>query len=64
MIPNTLILTYEYLHLNSHRSKLNASFSLFHLFIYEGVYQHQKGVPLGGHAIKMIGWGVDNETGK
>jgi cathepsin B len=24
-----------------------------------GVYSHVKGGPLGGHAIKMIGWGVE-----
>jgi cathepsin B len=28
-----------------------------------GVYQHVQGVPLGGHAIKLIGWGVDKDTG-
>jgi cathepsin B len=27
-----------------------------------GVYQHTTGKNLGGHAIKMIGWGVDNGT--
>jgi len=27
-----------------------------------GVYQHVTGSNLGGHAIKMIGWGVDNGT--
>lgn len=27
-----------------------------------GVYQHLTGKSLGGHAIKMIGWGVDNGT--
>lgn len=27
-----------------------------------GVYQHKTGKNLGGHAIKMIGWGVDNGT--
>jgi cathepsin B len=27
-----------------------------------GVYQHVTGKYLGGHAIKMIGWGVDNGT--
>lgn len=27
-----------------------------------GVYQHKTGKYLGGHAIKMIGWGVDNGT--
>ena len=28
-----------------------------------GVYQHKTGKSLGGHAIKMIGWGVDEATG-
>lgn len=27
-----------------------------------GVYQHVTGRSLGGHAIKMVGWGVDNGT--
>lgn len=27
-----------------------------------GVYQHTSGSPLGGHAIKILGWGVDNGT--
>lgn len=27
-----------------------------------GVYQHKTGKSLGGHAIKMIGWGVENGT--
>jgi len=27
-----------------------------------GVYQHVSGKSLGGHAVKMIGWGVDNGT--
>ncbi|XP_029206219.2 cathepsin B-like [Acropora millepora] len=27
-----------------------------------GVYQHQKGGPLGGHAIKILGWGTEDET--
>ncbi len=25
-----------------------------------GVYKHTKGSMLGGHAVKMIGWGVEN----
>lgn len=33
---------------------------LFLLFL--GVYQHVQGEFLGGHAIKIIGWGVDSET--
>ncbi|XP_055617229.1 cathepsin B-like [Toxorhynchites rutilus septentrionalis] len=28
----------------------------------EGVYQHVAGKMLGGHAIRIIGWGVENDT--
>lgn len=27
-----------------------------------GVYQHETGAALGGHAVKMLGWGVENGT--
>lgn len=27
-----------------------------------GVYQHVHGKALGGHAIRILGWGVDNDT--
>ncbi len=27
-----------------------------------GVYQHVSGSELGGHAIKILGWGVENNT--
>lgn len=27
-----------------------------------GVYQHMSGQELGGHAIKILGWGVENST--
>ena len=27
-----------------------------------GVYQHQSGSALGGHAVEMIGWGTENGT--
>ena len=27
-----------------------------------GVYQHVTGGQLGGHAIKILGWGVENNT--
>lgn len=27
-----------------------------------GVYQHVTGSQLGGHAVKMLGWGEDNGT--
>lgn len=26
-----------------------------------GVYKHEKGNELGGHAVKIIGWGEENE---
>jgi len=28
-----------------------------------GVYYHQSGKSLGGHAVKFVGWGVDEDTG-
>lgn len=28
----------------------------------EGVYTHQSGSELGGHAVKIMGWGVENNT--
>lgn len=28
----------------------------------EGVYQHMSGKSLGGHAIKVIGWGVSDDV--
>ena len=34
------------------------------IYIYfdsSGVYQHTTGNALGGHAVKMIGYGVDND---
>jgi cathepsin B len=27
-----------------------------------GVYQHKAGSPVGGHAVKIVGWGVDKES--
>lgn len=27
-----------------------------------GVYQHVSGRALGGHAIRILGWGVENGT--
>lgn len=27
-----------------------------------GVYKHHSSEELGGHAIKMLGWGVENDT--
>ncbi len=31
-------------------------------FYLPGVYQHVSGGELGGHAIKIIGWGADDST--
>lgn len=32
------------------------------LYSVLGVYQHTTGEEVGGHAIKVIGWGVENGT--
>ena len=32
------------------------------LYIILGVYQHVTGGMLGGHAIKILGWGEENGT--
>jgi len=41
---------------------IEVAFSVYQDFLTykSGVYQHQTGSMLGGHAVKMIGWGVDN----
>lgn len=41
------------------------SFTVFEDFMnYEsGVYQHTTGAQLGGHAVMLVGWGHDEETG-
>lgn len=43
---------------------VEASFTVFADFptYKSGVYKHVTGGMLGGHAIKIIGWGVENET--
>ena len=33
---------------------------LVFMFLSSGVYRHTTGGMLGGHAIKIIGWGVEN----
>ena len=35
---------------------------LNYVFFYLGVYKHTSGGPLGGHAIKILGWGTENNT--
>ena len=32
------------------------------IYIFTGVYQHKTGRYLGGHAIRILGWGVENDT--
>lgn len=43
---------------------VEASFTVYEDFLTykSGVYQHVTGSALGGHAIKILGWGVENGT--
>lgn len=43
---------------------VSAAFTVYEDFptYKSGVYQHTTGGALGGHAVKMIGWGVENGT--
>jgi len=43
---------------------VEAAFSVYSDFLLykKGVYSHQTGSELGGHAVKMLGWGVENGT--
>ncbi|CAD5211227.1 unnamed protein product [Bursaphelenchus xylophilus] len=43
---------------------VEAGFSVFEDFVHykSGVYQHKAGGFLGGHAVKVLGWGVENNT--
>jgi cathepsin B len=43
---------------------VEVAFSVYEDFLaYKtGVYKHHAGSPLGGHAVKMIGWGTDGGT--
>jgi len=43
---------------------LSVAFTVYEDFeaYTSGVYSHKSGKSLGGHAVKMIGWGVDNGT--
>ncbi|XP_046392674.1 cathepsin B-like [Ischnura elegans] len=44
---------------------VEAAFMVYEDFITykKGVYQHVAGSELGGHAVRIIGWGVDKEAG-
>lgn len=46
------------------KGTLSVAFTVYDDFeLYTGgVYQHVTGKSLGGHAVKMVGWGVDNGT--
>lgn len=46
------------------KGTLSVAFTVYEDFeaYTSGVYVHKTGKSLGGHAIKMIGWGVDNGT--
>jgi cathepsin B len=46
------------------KGTISVAFSVYEDFesYTSGVYHHVTGKYLGGHAIKMIGWGVDNGT--
>jgi len=43
---------------------IEASFTVYEDFLsYKtGVYQNKAGIAFGGHAVKIVGWGVDNGT--
>jgi len=43
---------------------VEAAFSVYEDFLSykKGVYQHKSGSMLGGHAVKIIGWGVESGT--
>jgi cathepsin B len=44
---------------------VEAGFSVYQDFMSykSGVYQHRSGGLLGGHAVKVVGWGVDSDNG-
>lgn len=46
------------------KGSMEAAFTVYEDFLLykTGVYQHIQGSYLGGHAIKVIGWGVENGT--
>jgi len=43
---------------------VTAAFDVYEDFLTytSGVYQHKTGEYLGGHAVKILGWGVDSGT--
>lgn len=52
---------HSFIHLNLTRhSWLVFSTEFFAFFLSPGVYQHVSGSAVGGHAIKMLGWGEED----
>ena len=49
------------LHISSTKTRSTKPLNISYIF-YIGIYQHTTGRSLGGHAIKMIGWGEENGT--
>jgi len=47
-----------------HRGPIEVSFSVYEDFptYRSGVYTHSSGGYLGGHAVRLVGWGVDGST--
>jgi cathepsin B len=43
---------------------VQTAFSVFEDFLSytSGVYQHAHGQEVGGHAVKIVGWGVDGDV--
>lgn len=43
---------------------LEVAFTVFSDFenYQSGIYHHVHGLPAGGHAVKLVGWGVENEV--
>jgi len=43
---------------------IEVAFTVYEDFLAykSGVYQHESGDELGGHAVKILGWGVENNT--
>ena len=41
---------------------IEVTFSVYEDFLTykSGIYQHVEGEKLGGHAVKLLGWGVEN----
>ena len=55
------LVNFKYCFLNCHEEYL-FSYPLFYISVFSGVYKHEEGSFLGGHAIKILGWGVENDT--